>query len=107
MFQTRKPILAGGFGDANPHDRRVIRAAKAALEAYKAKHGTLAALGIAFDKVTKAEMQIVAGWIYRLKFDAHLKMDFFSKYSCDALVTEDLDKVLSVTKVDCKYGIIF
>lgn len=102
LFQATDNILAGGFGDADTNDPKVVRAAKVALDAFSAKHETLAVLGIALDKVTKAEAQSVAGTNYQLKFDARLKSNWLFKFSCHALVYQNFDYVLSVTSVDCK-----
>lgn len=94
--------IAGGFGEENPNDPTVIRAAKLALDAYIEKHRKIPGVDILFDKVTKAEAQAVAGTNYRLKFDARVTLGF-SKYLCDALVYQSFDHKLSVLNVDCKF----
>lgn len=107
MFQTTNNGIPGGFGVEDTNDPTVIRAANLALEAYKARQGTLAVSGIVFDKVTKAESQVVAGTNYRLKFEARWNMSWFSKYVCDAIVYRNFKDELSVTSVDCTYRMLF
>lgn len=97
-------VISGGFAIEDIDNPNVVRAAKAALEAYNNKQHR--PHEYYFWKVTQAESQLVAGTNYRIIFKA-LKShphgtDGWIALKCNALVFESFEDELLIRSVDCK-----
>lgn len=97
--------LNGGFAKVDTRSPEAVRVADAALNAYnqqlnshKIKYRLL--------KITKAERQIVAGYNYRIEFEASEKTNYFllplHYVTCLAEVWQQITHELKVRNVDCK-----
>lgn len=97
-FQTKDV-----FNTVKTDDPDVVRAAKAAVAAYKPK-SPIHRFRYDDCKITKAEKLNVNGYYYRLKITCiyYIPFDITAVVTCDALVHNSLPTELSVKKMHCE-----